>query len=221
MASGLRPRPYLSAFRVFGCPQALQGSLSFSCVTGGSHLRLRLDEPPPAICLSSSGLSNSARCARGVETTNSHFSADFIAQNGNLLPPTVPPAGAGSIFFTLRNEWLRLRLRLRLHRLAIDMPPVARAHSFALKARAAAYAELCYLCDASRGTHKFVCRNSSLVFLQIAICGVSDQMLKHRFIFLLKVNFEPPTVPPVSRVRIMLSIGYEWFRRCAAPRTRY
>ena len=51
-------------------PQALQGSLSFSCVTGGSHLRLRLDEPPPAICLSSSGLSNSARCARGVETTN-------------------------------------------------------------------------------------------------------------------------------------------------------
>ena len=29
-------------------PQALQGSLSFSCVTGGSHLRLRLDEPPPA-----------------------------------------------------------------------------------------------------------------------------------------------------------------------------
>ena len=34
---------------------------------------------------------------------------------------------AGSIFFTLRNEWLRLRLRLRLHRLAIDMPPVARA----------------------------------------------------------------------------------------------
>ena len=103
-------------------PQALQGSLSFSCVTGGSHLRLRLDEPPPAICLSSSGLSNSARCARGVETTNSHFSADFIAQNGNLLPPTVPPAGAGSIFFTLRNEWLRLRL----HRLAIDMTPVQR-----------------------------------------------------------------------------------------------
>ena len=51
-------------------PQALQGSISFSCVTGGSHLRLRLDEPPPAICLSSSGLSNSARCARGVETTN-------------------------------------------------------------------------------------------------------------------------------------------------------
>ena len=49
-------------------PQALQGSLSFSCATGGSHLRLRLDEPPPAICLSSSGLSNSARCARGVET---------------------------------------------------------------------------------------------------------------------------------------------------------
>ena len=29
-------------------PQALQGSISFSCVTGGSHLRLRLDEPPPA-----------------------------------------------------------------------------------------------------------------------------------------------------------------------------
>ena len=71
-------------------PQALQGSLSFSCVTGGSHLRLRLDEPPPAICLSSSGLSNSARCARGVETTNSHFPADFIAQNGNLLPPAAP-----------------------------------------------------------------------------------------------------------------------------------
>ena len=55
-------------------PQALQGSISFSCVTGGSHLRLRLDEPPPAICLSSSGLSNSARCARGMETTNSHLS---------------------------------------------------------------------------------------------------------------------------------------------------
>ena len=54
-------------------PQALQGSISFSCVTGGSHLRLRLDEPPPAICLSSSGLSNSARCARGVETTNSNL----------------------------------------------------------------------------------------------------------------------------------------------------
>lgn len=29
-------------------PQALQGSISFSCVTGGAHLRLRLDEPPPA-----------------------------------------------------------------------------------------------------------------------------------------------------------------------------
>ena len=29
-------------------PQALQGSISFSCVTGGSHLRLRLDEPSPA-----------------------------------------------------------------------------------------------------------------------------------------------------------------------------
>ncbi len=55
-------------------PLALQDSISFSCVTGGSHLRLRLDEPPPAICLSSSGLSNSARCARGVETTNCHFS---------------------------------------------------------------------------------------------------------------------------------------------------
>ena len=68
-------------------------------------------------------------------STNSHFSADFIAQNGNLLPPTVPPAGAGSIFFTLRNEWLRLRLRLRLHRLAIDMPPVARAQNLARYAR--------------------------------------------------------------------------------------
>ena len=80
-------------------PQSLQGSISFSCVTGGSHLRLRLDEPPPAICLSSSGLSNSARCARGKfvlpnfvprTSTNSHFSADFIAQNGNLLPPAAP-----------------------------------------------------------------------------------------------------------------------------------
>ena len=55
-------------------PLALQGSISFSCVTGGSHLRLRLDEPPPAICLSSSGLSNSARCARGVETTPPYLS---------------------------------------------------------------------------------------------------------------------------------------------------
>ena len=54
-------------------PQALQGSISFSCVTGGSHLRLRLDEPPPAICLSSSGLSNSARCARGGEDDKLQF----------------------------------------------------------------------------------------------------------------------------------------------------
>ena len=97
MASGLRPRPYLSAFRVFGCPQALQGSLSFSCVTGGSHLRLRLDEPPPAICLSSSGLSNSARCARGVETTNCNLwkyegRIGFTIYNGTRYNLRVPLA---------------------------------------------------------------------------------------------------------------------------------
>ena len=39
----------------------------------------------------------------------------------------------------------------------------------ALKARAVAYAELCYLCAVRRGTHKFVCRNSSLVLLQTPI----------------------------------------------------
>ena len=121
MASGLRPRPICRPSASSAAPQALQGSLSFSCVTGGGS--------SSAICLSSSGLSNSARCARGKfvprTSTNSHFSADFIAQNGNLQPPTVPPAGAGSIFFYSLYEWLRLRLRLRLHRLAIDMPPVA------------------------------------------------------------------------------------------------
>ena len=112
-------------------PQALQGSISFSCVTGGSHLRLRLDEPPPAICLSSSGLSNSARCARGEETTNSHFSADFIAQNGNLLPPTVPPVSRVRIMLSIRNEWFRLRL----HRLAIDMSPVGTGFRLRLRLR--------------------------------------------------------------------------------------
>ena len=39
--------------------------------------------------------------------------------NGNSKPPTVPPAYAGSIFFYSLYEWLRLRLRLRLHRLAL------------------------------------------------------------------------------------------------------
>ncbi len=47
MASGLRPRPICRPSASSAAPQALQGSISFSCVTGGSHLRLRLDEPPP------------------------------------------------------------------------------------------------------------------------------------------------------------------------------
>ena len=38
-----------------------------------------------------------------------------------------------------------------------------------LKARAAACAELCYLCAVRRGIYKFVPRNSSLVLLQIAL----------------------------------------------------
>ena len=67
----------------------------------------------------------------GNHSTNSYLSANFLIQNGNLAPPTVPPAGAGSLFFYSPYEWFRPRLRLRLHRLAIDMPPVARAHSFA------------------------------------------------------------------------------------------
>ena len=49
MASGLRPRPICRPSASSAAPQALQGSISFSCVTGGSHLRLRLDEPPPAM----------------------------------------------------------------------------------------------------------------------------------------------------------------------------
>ena len=67
-------------------PLALQGSISFSCVTGGSHLRLRLDEPPPAICLSSSGLSNSARCARGVETTNCNLWGPGVFRDTQIVP---------------------------------------------------------------------------------------------------------------------------------------
>ena len=116
------------------------------------------------------------------------FFCRFYSPKRQLLPSTVPPAGAGSIFFYSLYEWLQLRLRLRLHRLAIDTPPVTRASVFgyafavtgivllaygsqgkrslsvglcsALKARAAAYAELCYLCAVRRGIHKFVCRNS-------------------------------------------------------------
>ena len=36
----------------------------------------------------------------------------------------------GSFTFCDRYEWLRLRLRLRLHRLAIDMPPVSTGSGF-------------------------------------------------------------------------------------------
>ena len=97
-------------------PQALQGSLSFSCVTGGSPLRLRLDEPPPAICLSSSGLKNSARLRLAGGDDKLLFISQFLIQNGNLLPPTVPPAGAGSIFFFPSTSGFRLRLSLRRDR---------------------------------------------------------------------------------------------------------
>jgi hypothetical protein len=56
-------------------------------------------------------------------------------------------------------------------------------------------------------------------------------MLKHRFIFLLKVNFEPPTVPPadagsdnvIPRLRVVSVFGCAYAvtgRRVAAPRTR-
>ena len=63
-------RRFLSALVAVAFAPTSRDSDLFFDTTGGSHLRLRLDEPPPAICLSSSGLSNSARCARGVETTN-------------------------------------------------------------------------------------------------------------------------------------------------------
>ncbi len=87
MASGLRPRPYLSAFRVFGCASAATGlHIIFMRYRGFSS---------SAICLSSSGLSNSARCARGVETTNSLlFCGTFakvpttFAENFAKLPTT-------------------------------------------------------------------------------------------------------------------------------------
>ena len=35
------------------------------------------------------------------------------------MPPTVPPACAGSVSFYFRYKWFRLRLRLRLHQLAL------------------------------------------------------------------------------------------------------
>ena len=102
-------------------PQALQGSISFSCVTGGSHLRLRLDEPPPAT---------------------------FCRPPDSKIPLAYGSQGKRSLSVGLCS---------------------------ALKARAAAYAELCYLCAVRRGTHKFVCRNSSLVLLQITF-GTTHQL---------------------------------------------